>query len=170
MTADLDINTRALELQVPACMLWPVPSRYVQRKPAAHEWKRSPRLKSWQRGRCAMCGFKETDLVEDHCHVTGLVRGWLCRSCNVQEGVSDAPRFVRWRAGWNPCSLLGIEQEYHSTVTGRLVLNWQGLRLRMTDEQRAVFDRNEPVELDIYVDVLNEAKWPHPRVYQPKDK
>jgi hypothetical protein len=45
---------------------------------------------------CWMCG-SHTSTVTDHCHVTGLARGELCTSCNVQEGKSDAPRFEAWR-------------------------------------------------------------------------
>jgi len=39
-------------------------------------------LARWQNGRCAICG-RMSDLVCDHDHATGLVRGWLCRSCNT---------------------------------------------------------------------------------------
>lgn len=38
-----------------------------------------------QEGRCALC-CKPATLVVDHCHVTGMVRGLLCRRCNVALG------------------------------------------------------------------------------------
>ena len=34
-------------------------------------------MRDWQDGRCALCGFRDS-LVKDHCHVSGLVRGFLC--------------------------------------------------------------------------------------------
>ena len=52
-----------------------------------------------RRDRCAMCGEPEIGevLQNDHCHYSGLWRGWLCRDCNLSEGRSDAPRFEWWR-------------------------------------------------------------------------
>lgn len=39
---------------------------------------------------CSMCGpyTKDTEIrtVQDHCHRLGLFRGYLCGSCNIQEG------------------------------------------------------------------------------------
>jgi len=37
---------------------------------------------------CAICGVTET-LGVDHCHVSGVVRGLLCRKCNVGLGMFD---------------------------------------------------------------------------------
>lgn len=34
---------------------------------------------------CAICGSKD-DLCVDHCHTTGVVRGRLCRTCNLGLG------------------------------------------------------------------------------------
>jgi hypothetical protein len=46
---------------------------------------------AWQDQHCAICGAWDAS-VEDHCHLTGLFRGYLCRGCNVSEGVrGDAP-------------------------------------------------------------------------------
>lgn len=45
-------------------------------------------LVALQRGACATCGASGRKLVVDHDHVTGLVRGLLCRSCNSTEGAS----------------------------------------------------------------------------------
>lgn len=47
-------------------------------------------LARWQDGRCAICG-RVRDLVCDHDHATGLVRGWLCNSCNTTEGTNQEP-------------------------------------------------------------------------------
>jgi hypothetical protein len=35
---------------------------------------------------CQICGKQETPLHFDHCHVTGLYRGALCKQCNVALG------------------------------------------------------------------------------------
>jgi hypothetical protein len=35
---------------------------------------------------CQLCGKLENPLHFDHCHVTGLYRGALCRQCNVALG------------------------------------------------------------------------------------
>ena len=43
-------------------------------------------LRKWQDYRCAMCGIEGESLVLDHCHETGLVRGFLCNGCNMTEG------------------------------------------------------------------------------------
>jgi len=44
-----------------------------------------------QRGVCAICDkpFADNDCVVDHCHVTGKVRGLLCRRCNAGLGQFD---------------------------------------------------------------------------------
>jgi hypothetical protein len=38
-------------------------------------------------GRCAICENDEKDLVIDHDHKTGKVRGLLCRQCNSGLGM-----------------------------------------------------------------------------------
>lgn len=74
------------------------------------------RLQLWQYGRCAVC-CRQTHLVEDHDHESGLTRGYLCGSCNVGEGVNRSPLFslYRWR---HPTSLLGLEIRYIDPITG----------------------------------------------------
>ena len=68
-------------------------------------------MRAWQDGRCALCGFRDGPLVEDHCHMTGLVRGYLCRSCNTTEGVSDH-NLDQWRGGVTVAAHMGIEKVY----------------------------------------------------------
>ncbi|WP_107091840.1 endonuclease domain-containing protein [Streptomyces sp. XY533] len=76
-------------------------------------------LAAWQDGRCAICG-KVRDLVCDHDHQTGLVRGWLCQSCNAGEGTHHEGDtiFERYRQR-PPAAILGITVRYLNPVTGR---------------------------------------------------
>ncbi|MET9319204.1 endonuclease domain-containing protein [Streptomyces sp. NPDC003038] len=78
-------------------------------------------LLEWQKGRCALCDRVDRDLVCDHNHATGLVRGWLCRSCNTREGVNQEPGtiFSLYRER-HPASLLGVQVRYLHPVTGEL--------------------------------------------------
>lgn len=75
-------------------------------------------LARWQDGRCAICG-RIRDLVCDHDHATGLVRGWLCTSCNTTEGTNHEPDtiFARYRER-HPAAILGLKIRYLDPVTG----------------------------------------------------
>ena len=75
-------------------------------------WSELQPLYDFQAGRCAMCGYGDADLVIDHDHQTGMVRGLLCRSCNVSEPHNDHEAWRLWRAGATPMAMLGIEDEY----------------------------------------------------------
>jgi len=45
---------------------------------------------------CPLCQTTTEDRVADHCHVTGSVRDWLCRSCNAGLGLfRDNPDALR---------------------------------------------------------------------------
>lgn len=65
----------------PACWSWPIPDD--REAPGARGWSL---LRDWQDGRCAVCGRDDELLVADHDYGSGLIRGQLCRGCNVQEG------------------------------------------------------------------------------------
>lgn len=69
-------------------------------------------LAHWQDGRCAICGHRR-DLVEDHNHATGMVRGWLCQGCNIQEGIYRDPDtlFGKYREQ-HPTKMLGLSIRY----------------------------------------------------------
>lgn len=77
----------------------------VRSTPNRKEWQRSYDLnrkyglstkdfKLLSQNGCAICGDK-SDLVVDHCHVTGKVRGVLCSSCNKGLGFfRDSQHFL----------------------------------------------------------------------------
>ena len=54
-------------------------------------------LLDWQEGRCAMCGFDNEQLVKDHCHESGLIRGLLCTGCNLDEARMNSLRWQIYR-------------------------------------------------------------------------
>jgi hypothetical protein len=101
------------EPTAPACWLWPIPE-----EPAAEGHRL---LLHWQVGRCAICGTHPgTGLVLDHDHATGLVRGYLCRSCNGREA-GDHPGhelFGLYRRR-HPAGILGLRLRYVDPYTRR---------------------------------------------------
>jgi len=68
-------------------------------------------------GMCAICGGTG-DLVDDHDHETGLVRGRLCRFCNAKEGHADNDGIFGKYRERNPASILGISVRYWSPWSG----------------------------------------------------
>jgi hypothetical protein len=90
----------------PACWSWPV----------TEADRREGRLIQWQQWRCANCGGVD-ELVCDHDHETGLVRGWLCRSCNgLEPGAFGDDPLVLYRQR-NPATMLGVHEQYWSPFT-----------------------------------------------------
>jgi hypothetical protein len=81
-------------------------------------------FKVFHDGRCAICGCTPAP-VQDHDHSTGMVRGNLCRGCNVAEGASAHPVFVKYRAR-NPASILRVRLPYsgYGWVDGVPVGGW----------------------------------------------
>lgn len=45
-------------------------------------------------GVCAVCGV-DSQLVLDHDHTTGKVRGWLCNRCNIGLGWAESEDWVK---------------------------------------------------------------------------
>ena len=122
---------------VPAFAFWLMPDE----DPQYEDWPHSTPLRAWQRGRCAMCqptDWFNRDLVEDHDHETGLIRGLLCRGCNSSEPHNFSPAFVAWRAGFTPMVMLGIEEVYCSPVTGYAKPNQRGITEAEIDAMAAV--------------------------------
>jgi hypothetical protein len=60
-----------------------------------------------------MCGRDGDRLVLDHCHETGLARGFLCAPCNTKE--SKGGNLVEWQIYRNfpPTVLLGLKFYYN---------------------------------------------------------
>jgi len=74
-------------------------------------------LSDWQDGRCAICGCQDSDLVTDHDHETGLVRGLLCRQCNTNEGMDGRPGTVYSRFRERPpMTMLGLTSRYWDPI------------------------------------------------------
>lgn len=91
-----------------AFTFWTVREPSVNPMPWAPLWP----IYRFQDGRCAVCGSSSGPLVIDHDHDTGKVRGLLCRSCNVSEGVTPHGVWDKWRSGVTPAELLGIDEDY----------------------------------------------------------
>ena len=70
-------------------------------------------LHTWQNKMCAMCGRDGEKLVLDHCHETGLARGFLCSPCNIKESKSFGA--IEWEIyrKFPPAVLLGLKFYYN---------------------------------------------------------
>ncbi|WP_352243032.1 endonuclease domain-containing protein [Lentzea sp. NBRC 105346] len=81
--------------------------------PACHEWPPpvpGQTVAQWQAGRCAICGVPGGSVV-DHCHRTGLFRGFLCTGCNTREGLRCELIFRLYRER-PPAVILGQTHQY----------------------------------------------------------
>lgn len=85
-------------------------------------------LWEWQAGRCAWCGRNVGDVLWlDHCHMTGLVRGYLCRSCNRVEGSGENGEWDEWRNGDHTATAIGhvdwyVNQRGETAISQRSAL------------------------------------------------
>jgi len=121
----------------PICWSWPVPASLpdavfeqgddineqlsaeaLDRIMSGPEFRASAIVRNWQDGRCAICGHRDY-LVEDHDHATGMTRGYLCRGCNIREGIyrRGTHLFGRYRER-HPTKILGLQIRYWDPITG----------------------------------------------------
>ena len=97
----------------PACWNWDVPEAPLDNDPIVY-------LRLWQAGHCGFCGKFMVDnngYYLDHDHDTNLVRGFLCTSCNTEEGFSKSKgtdKFNKYRQR-PPAAMLGLEVKYSTT-------------------------------------------------------
>lgn len=98
-----------LAAREPICWLWDTAI------PDGHDDDRSA-FRAWHSGRCAVCGYRDARLVDDHDHETGLIRGLLCRSCNGREPYDDG-LFRKYRERPS-AQILGIRLRYWDPFRG----------------------------------------------------
>ena len=114
----------------PACWRWVPPTgatmERVRKMFSPEYWAREDELEKrrmmmavWQRGRCAICGRKPSSgLDTDHDHETGLIRGYLCRSCNTAEGCGRGGKFAKYRERC-PAVICGYADYYYDPIGHR---------------------------------------------------
>jgi hypothetical protein len=122
------VREAALFNSDPACWSWAPPtaeeltalkesySEAVRAVLGEDGW-RAILMAHWQDGRCAICG-EQDDLVDDHDHRTGLVRGKLCRSCNTCEGFRRGGVWDKYRER-HPAMICGVRKQYWHPIEQR---------------------------------------------------
>lgn len=90
----------------PACWSWDVSAHDRDNDSEIEAFKS---LRNWHGGRCAVCGIPR-NLVVDHDHSNGAIRGLLCNSCNIREG-REGGIFNKYRKK-NPASILSMHLMY----------------------------------------------------------
>lgn len=152
----------------PACWAWKVPQ--VLAEDSRLQLARiTPRLDeanaiggsgaTWQfvrfhEGRCAVCGRHPEQLVIDHDHWSGLVRGLLCYGCNSSEGkahTTSQPAFAGYRRR-HPAAILGYYEPYRTTGTCvafitthvQLLAVWRRSIIRISELARQIAGERPP--------------------------
>lgn len=115
---DEEATRQHWEASHPACWTWPEPDAIAS---ATSAWEA---LWCWQDQQCAICG-RRRELVVDHDHDSGLVRGLLCGPCNSRER-----RDGLWaRYSKRPATkILGIEIRYQDNRLGESAPNLKEFR------------------------------------------
>jgi ribosomal protein S14 len=116
---------------LPACWRWKLPDAVffdrLRRKLTAESPRYAAKLDeqdwrwqlmaAWQRDRCAICG-RRRELIRDHDHETGLIRGFLCRQCNTQEGAGHHPEY----GAIHPALICGVREMYTSSWASAVIV------------------------------------------------
>lgn len=142
--------------------------------PACWEWPITPRatIDTWHADKCAICGDRRgiTVLCNDHDHVTGLRRGWLCQRCNLAEGRDDNVQLRRYR--WAPPSVLLNQFSLYvnrstgstSTATYDILKNWDRNRRAPFFLRHAVkrtdWDTDPGNTVEMGENMMIRALWP----------
>ena len=93
----------------PACWTWVLPKTDPETLDEGDRWQL---MAKWHRERCAVCGMRRPyNLINDHDHETGLIRGFLCRSCNTLESHGNQIIFDRYRLVC-PAMVFGLKYPY----------------------------------------------------------
>lgn len=110
--------------QPPACWDWEVPRLAIASTPTLGDARERDvvgglpavlRFVQFHQDRCAVCG-RTLNLVVDHDHWSGLVRGLLCEGCNTAEGrfvTTGVPALAGYRRR-HPAAILGYYEPYRS--------------------------------------------------------
>lgn len=109
---------RAVHGMNPACWSWAVPDDTVHQGPDP-DVAGLAAIEEWQAGRCGICASRG-NLVTDHDHATGLVRGLLCQRCNTAEAFRSVGPYRRYRE-LPPAVILGVKVRYWDPVAGDYV-------------------------------------------------
>jgi hypothetical protein len=124
-------------------------------------------LIEWQKWRCAICGrgpFARgrnarlryaRQLVIDHDHSNGLIRGLLCTGCNHAEGraTTKAARYVGYRQR-PPTAILGMTVPYVSSFQPKISKEAAVERFRQISDELAVQRHLLTRETQLLVDEL----------------
>ena len=89
--------------------------RALQRRGPLEEEVAWTLMHRFQKGRCAVCAYRPRyeRLDLDHDHESDFIRGFLCRSCNTQEGCGAGDVFVMYRQR-HPAMICGLRARYSS--------------------------------------------------------
>lgn len=115
----------------------------------------------WQNDRCAVCGKSNVTrrLVLDHCHLTGLVRGYLCSSCNSQEGWGGDAEWGAWRTGDNPANAHGWYEIYRNHMGATPISPQGALHYYSHHERIAWFELAPKALADGRISWPEDAPW-----------
>jgi hypothetical protein len=94
-------NTVPARIRRPITVFRSLLKRYWPLLSVSERYKEFEKLLITQAGRCGICDapligkhLESNELNIDHCHTTGVVRGLLCRRCNV--GLYNHVDYTTW--------------------------------------------------------------------------